>query len=282
MYAIVDIETTGGYAANNDITEIAIVLHDGETVINRFETLVRPVRTIPYYIQVLTGISNDMVAAAPSFEEVAPHIYELLQGKIFVAHNVNFDYSFLKHHFSVAGFELNLHKLCTVRLTKKVFPGLASYSLGNLCNHFGITIFNRHRAGGDTDATVRLLEHLLQHNAEPHIQQFIKRGAKEQSLPPNLPKEQVDQLPYTPGVYYFHNQAGKVIYVGKAKNLKYRVSSHFTHNGSGKQRQDFLRHIHSMTYQTPSTALMAFILESVEINRLWRVFLSSHIGFALT
>ena len=282
MYAIVDIETTGGYAANNDITEIAIVLHDGQSVINRFETLVRPVRTIPYYIQVLTGISNDMVAAAPSFEEVAPQIFELLQGKIFVAHNVNFDYSFLKHHFSTAGYELNLNKLCTVRLTKKVFPGLASYSLGNLCNHFGITILNRHRAGGDTDATVRLLEHLLQHNAEPHIQQFIKRGAKEQSLPPNLPKDQVDQLPYTPGVYYFHNQTGKVIYVGKAKNLKYRVSSHFTHNGSGKQRQDFLRHIYSITYQTTSTELMAFILESVEIKRLWPEFNSSQKRFAHT
>ncbi|WP_207515572.1 exonuclease domain-containing protein [Longitalea luteola] len=280
MYAIVDIETTGGYAANNDITEIAIVLHDGQSVINRFESLVRPVRTIPYYIQVLTGISNDMVADAPSFEELAPKLYELLQGKIFVAHNVNFDYSFLKHHFDAAGYDLVCNKLCTVRLSKKVFPGLPSYSLGNLCRHFGITIYNRHRAGGDTDATVRLLEHLLQHNAEPYIQQFIKRGAKEQSLPPNLPKEQVDQLPYTPGVYYFHNQTGKVIYVGKAKNLKYRVSSHFTHNGAGKQRQDFLRNIFSISYQSCSTELMAFILESVEIKRLWPEFNSSQKRFA--
>lgn len=282
MYAIVDIETTGGYAANNDITEIAIVLHDGQSVINRFETLVRPVRTIPYHIQVLTGISNDMVAEAPSFEELAPQLFGLLEGKIFVAHNVNFDYSFLKHHFNTAGYELNCNKLCTVRLTKKVFPGLPSYSLGNLCRHFGITIFNRHRAGGDTDATVLLLEHLLQHNAEPHIQQFIKRGAREQSLPPNLPKEQVEKLPYMPGVYYFHNQTGKVIYVGKAKNLKYRVSSHFTHNGSGKQRQDFLRNIYSITYQTTSTELMAFILESVEIKRLWPEFNSSQKRFSHT
>jgi DNA polymerase III subunit epsilon len=282
MYAIVDIETTGGYAANNDITEIAIVLHDGQSVVNRFESLVRPVRTIPYYIQVLTGISNEMVAEAPSFEELAPQLFELLNGKIFVAHNVNFDYSFLRHHFSAVGYELVTNKLCTVRLSKKVFPGIPSYSLGNLCRYFGITIQNRHRAGGDADATVRLLEHLLQNNAEPHIQQFIKRGAKEQSLPPNLPKEQVDKLPYTPGVYYFHNQTGKVIYVGKAKNLKYRVSSHFTHNGSGKQRQDFLRNIYSITYQTCSTELMAFILESVEIKRLWPQFNNSQKRFAYT
>jgi DNA polymerase-3 subunit epsilon len=279
MYAIVDIETTGGYAANNDITEIAIVLHDGQSVVQRFESLIKPVRNIPYYIQVLTGISNDMVASAPSFEELAPEIFALLQGNIFVAHNVNFDYSFLKHHFSTVGYDLTCAKLCTVRLSKKVFPGLPSYSLGNLCRHFGIVIQNRHRAGGDADGTVQLLEHLLQNNAAPHIQQFIKHGAKEQSLPPHLPKEQIEQLPYTPGVYYFHNQSGKVIYVGKAKNLKYRVSSHFTHNGSGKQRQDFLRNIYSITYQQCSTELMAFILESIEIKRLWPEFNSSQKRF---
>jgi exonuclease, DNA polymerase III, epsilon subunit family len=272
MYAIVDIETTGGYAANNDITEVAIVLHDGQTVVKRFESLVRPTVPIPYYIQVLTGITNDMVADAPAFEELAPEIHGLLQDRIFVAHNVNFDYSFLKHHLSLAGYELSTNKLCTVRLSKKVFPGVPSYSLGNLCRHFGIDILNRHRAGGDADATVRLLEHLLQNNAGPHIQQFIRRGAKEQSLPPNLNKEEIDKLPYTPGVYYFHNQKGDIIYVGKAKNLKYRVCSHFTHNGAGRQRQDFLRNIYSISFQPCSTELMAFILESVEIKRLWPEF----------
>src|SRR5688572_17966164 len=131
MYAIVDIETTGGYAANNDITEVAIVLHDGQAVVKRFESLVKPGMPIPYYIQVLTGITNDMVADAPSFEELAPEIHALLEGHIFVAHNVNFDYSFLKHHLNLAGYELTCNKLCTVRLSKKVFSGLPSYSLGN-------------------------------------------------------------------------------------------------------------------------------------------------------
>lgn len=272
MYAIVDIETTGGYAANNDITEVAIVLHDGEKVVKRFESLVKPTVTIPHYIQVLTGITNEMVKDAPYFEEVAAKIYSLLEDRIFVAHNVNFDFSFLKHHLALAGFDLRSNKLCTVRLTKKVFPGIPSYSLGNICRHFGIMIRNRHRAGGDADATIQLFEHLLQHDAVTHIQQFIKRGAKEQSLPPNLPKEEIEKLPYTPGVYYFHNQKGKIIYVGKAKNLKYRVSSHFTHNGAGRQRQDFLRNIYSISYQSCGTELMAFILESVEIKRLWPEF----------
>jgi DNA polymerase-3 subunit epsilon len=279
MYAIVDIETTGGYAANNDITEVAIVLHDGEKVVGRFESLIKPLRTIPYYIQVLTGINHQMVEEAPPFEALAPTIYGLLQDAVFIAHNVNFDYSFLKHHLSQAGYELHNNKLCTVRLSKKVFPGFKSYSLGNLCGSLGIPVENRHRAGGDADATVLLFEHLLRNNALEHIGQFIKKGAKEQSLPPHLPKEEVDKLPYTPGVYYFHDQKGKVIYVGKAKNLKYRVRSHFTHNGAGRQRQEFLRNIYSISFEPCATELMAFILESVEIRRLWPIYNSSQKRF---
>lgn len=275
MYAIVDIETTGGYASSNDITELCIVIHDGNRVVERFETLVRPLVPIPYYIQRLTGITHDMVASAPLFGEIAPRIFSLLEGKVFIAHNVNFDYSFLKHHLSQAGLDLVLPKLCTVRLAKKVFPGLLSYSLGSLCRHFGITIHSRHRAGGDTDGTVQLFEHILKNNGQEHISEFLRRGSREQSLPPHLPREQVVNLPYTPGVYYFHNQHGKIIYVGKAKNLKYRVSSHFTHNGAGRQRQEFLRNVYSITYQQCSTELIAFILESIEIKRLWPQFNNS-------
>ncbi|HEY6436019.1 MAG TPA: GIY-YIG nuclease family protein, partial [Ignavibacteriaceae bacterium] len=188
-------------------------------------------------------------------------------------------YSFLKHHLSQVGLDLVSPKLCTVRLSKKVFPGLVSYSLGNLCRQLEITIEQRHRAGGDADATVRLFNLLLENNAAPHIEVFIKRSAKEQSLPPNLPKEEVEKLPYSPGVYYFHDQKGKIVYVGKAKNLKYRVRSHFTHNGSGRQRQDFLRTIHSISYQPCSTELMAFIFENIEIRRLWPQFNYSQKSF---
>ena len=168
-------------------------------------------------------------------------IFEKLNGRVFVAHNVNFDYSFLKHHLALHGFDLVCQKLCTVRLTRKVFPALPSYSLGNLCRHFNIQIANRHRAGGDATATASLFSHILRNNGIDHIVQFLKRGSREQSLPPNLPKEQIEQLPYTPGVYYFHDQKGKIIYVGKARNIRYRVCSHFSHNGASRQRQEFLR-----------------------------------------
>lgn len=279
MYAIVDIETTGGYAANNDITEVAIVLHNGQNVTDRFETLVRPIREIPRYIQSLTGITPELVRNAPGFYEVAPKIAELLRGRIFIAHNVNFDYSFLKHHLEQADQELNCQKLCTVRLTKKVFPGLLSYSLGNLCRHFSINIAHRHRAMGDADGTTQLFDLLLANGADTHIKAFLKKGSKEQSLPPNLSRDEVEQLPYSPGVYYFHDQKDKVVYVGKAKNLKYRVRSHFTHNGAGRQRQDFLRTIHRISYQPCATELMAFIFENIEIRRLWPAYNYSQKGF---
>ena len=269
MYAIVDIETTGGYAAANVITEIAIVLHDGQGVTEVYQTLIKPSVPIPYFIQSLTGIHPLMLEDAPGFGEVAGQIHEMLQGRIFVAHNVNFDYSFVKHHLAASGLELNAQKLCTIRLARKVFPSLPSYSLGNLCRHFNIIIENRHRAGGDATATARLFDHILQNNGLVHIRESLKRTSKEQCLPLHLPREQIDSLPYSPGVYYFHNQKGKVIYVGKARNIRYRVSSHFTHNGAGRQRQDFLRNIHSVTYQTCGTELMAFILENIEIRKLW-------------
>lgn len=269
MYAIVDIETTGGYAAANDITEVAIYLHDGTQVTDVFETLIKPSVPIPYFIQALTGISHSTVEDAPSFSEVAAAIYEKLEGRIFVAHNVNFDYSFLKHHLAQHGFDLTAPRLCTVRLSRKTFPSLPSYSLGNLCRYFNIHIVNRHRAGGDASATARLFDHILQHNGELHIREFLKKTSREQCLPPNLDRSQIEQLPYTPGVYYFHNQKGKVIYVGKARNLRYRVSSHFTHHGAGRQRQDFLRNIYSITYQNCGTELMAFLLENIEIRKYW-------------
>lgn len=269
MYAIVDIETTGGHASANGITEIAICIHNGKKVIERYQTLVNPQRDIPIYIRALTGISNEMVSTAPLFEEVAADIYHLLNGKVFVAHNVNFDHSFVRYHLGAAGYDLQCNKLCTVRLGRKILPGLPSYSLGKLCHHLGIENNSRHRAMGDAEATSRLFSLLLQNDKENHIGVALKQRSKEQVLPPNLPKTDIDKLPMMPGVYYFHDNKGKVIYVGKAKNIKKRVCSHFSGNNSGLQRQEFMRNIHQVTFQECGTELIAFVLEAVEIKRLW-------------
>ena len=275
MYAIVDIETTGGYAAANGITEISIHLFDGNTVIEKFETLINPNQPIPYYISAMTGISDKMVANAPVFEDVAEKIYSLLQDKIFIAHNVNFDYSFVKSHLKEAGFDLNSKKLCTVRLSRKIIPGLPSYSLGKLCQSLGITINDRHRAGGDTAATVKVFQLLLENDKEKHIEKSLQRNSKEAILPPNVPKEHFEQLPYTPGVYYFHNEKGKVVYVGKANNIRYRVNSHFSNNSESRQKQNFMQHVYAISFQSCGTEIMACILESTEIKKRWPVFNSS-------
>ncbi|ASZ12780.1 GIY-YIG nuclease family protein [Chitinophaga pendula] len=269
MYAIVDIETTGGHASANGITEIAVFIHNGKEVIEQYDTLVNPGMPIPYYIQSLTGITDEMVATAPAFSEIAPRLANLLQDKIFVAHNVNFDYSFVKYQLNTEGFELRSKKLCTVRLGRKIFPGLPSYSLGNLCRQLQIPIQDRHRATGDAAATVKLFERMLADDHQHAIASALKAGSKEQFLPPNLPPDQVKQLPMTPGVYYFHDQKGKVVYVGKAKDIKKRVNSHFTGNKPNRQRQEFLRNIYSISCQETGTELIAHILESVEIKRLW-------------
>jgi len=272
MYAIVDIETTGGHAESNSITEIAVFIHDGKKIVDRFETLLKPARYIPPYISAYTGITNEMVEDAPFFDDIAEQLFDLLHGKIFVAHNVNFDYSFIKSHLKSSGFEYNSKKLCTVRLSRKVFPGLHSYSLGNICSFVGINIENRHRAGGDAIATVELFEKILHEDNDGIIDDFLKRGSKEQMLPPNLPKEQFDELPDKSGVYYFHNEQGKIIYVGKAVNIKKRVGSHFGGNSTRKQKQDFLRNIYSISHQIWATELMALIHESIEIKKHWPEF----------
>ena len=269
MYAIVDIETTGGYASANGITEIAVYVHDGERVVKHFETLINPQQNIPRYITALTGIDNAMVANAPSFEEIAGPLFELLNDTIFIAHNVNFDYSFVKHHLKAAGLELTAKKLCTVRLGRKVFPGLPSYSLGNLCRSLELPIENRHRAGGDAKATVKLFEHYLANGAATHIEQMLKKTSAEQWLPLHLNKQDIMALPSKPGVYYFHNSKNKIIYVGKGVNIKKRVSSHFTHNDPDPKRQNFLRNVCMITYKECASELEAIILESAEIKRLW-------------
>ncbi|BAV05706.1 DNA polymerase-3 subunit epsilon [Filimonas lacunae] len=271
MYAIVDIETTGSHAADNGITEIAIVLHDGEKIEGRFSTLVNPLVAIPPYVVSLTGITNNMVATAPLFKDIAPNVHRLLQGRIFVAHNVNFDYSFIRHHLQAVGLHWQARKLCTLRLARAAFPGLPKYGLGHICRSLDIPVTDRHRATGDADATTILLEKIMVKGGEKLIKEFLKKEAKEQILPPNLPQDHVKSLPNTPGVYYFHDSKGTVIYVGKAKMLRKRVVSHFTGLDTGKKRQSFLRDIYSITFKETPTELTASILESVEIKRLWPV-----------
>lgn len=269
MYAIVDIETTGGYAANHRITEIAVFLHDGVQITDTYHTLVNPGRSIPHYITGLTGISTEMVLDAPAFEEIAEDIFNLIDGKVFVAHNAHFDYSFLKREFEMATINWVAKKLCTVRLSRKIIPGLRSYNLGSLAESLGIEITNRHRAGGDAHATVKIFDQLLRRDNDGHILKALKRNSGETILPPNLAKEEFDRIPAKPGVYYFLNARGQVIYVGKAINIKKRIAGHFTGDAREWSRSKIRNEIHHITYELTGNELIALILESQEIRRLW-------------
>ena len=269
MYAIVDIETTGGYAANHRITEVAIYHHDGMHITDSFHTLINPERNIPYYITGLTGITTEMVLEAPAFREIADDIFKRLEGKIFVAHNAHFDYSFLKKEFEEAGINWQSKKLCTVRLSRKIIPGLRSYSLGSLSESLGIKILNRHRAGGDAEATVKIFDQLLRRDRDSYILKTLKRNSGETVLPPNLPREEFDRLPLLAGVYYFHNARGNVIYVGKAINIKKRIAGHFTGDAREWSRSKIRNEIHHISYELTGNELIALILESQEIRRLW-------------
>lgn len=197
---------------------------------------------------------------------------ELLSGRIFVAHNVNFDYSFIRHQLEAAGHKWTARKLCTVRATRKIKPGLHSYSLGNLCTTLNIPLQNRHRAGGDALATAVLFTQLLQWDTNGVIESMLKKASQDQRLPPNLPPADFEQLPEKPGVYYFYNKTGKVVYVGKAINIKKRVASHFSGHNINPQRQNFLRDIYSISFETCATELMALLLECTEIKKLWPVY----------
>jgi len=269
MYVIVDIETTGGYASGNNVIEIAIFRFDGKDVLDSFHTLINPKQRIPGFITSLTGITTEMVEDAPTFAEVAQDILNFTEGCIFVAHNVNFDFTFLKQSFKTLDLVFERKKLCTVRLSRKIFPGLASYSLGNLCGSLNIEITGRHRAVGDAEATTKLLKLLLENDKEQFIDRSLHKNSREALLPAHLPREQFDALPEEPGVYYFHDYKGKVIYVGKAINIKKRVVSHFSGKQHSKQSQRFMNEIHGVSFERCGSELVALLLESHEIKKYW-------------
>jgi DNA polymerase III subunit epsilon len=265
MYAIVDIETTGGSPKFEKITEIAIVLHNGQQVVEEFSTLINPEKSIPYHITGLTGITNEMVADAPRFFEVARKIVEMTDGHVFVAHNASFDYQFIKEEFARLGFDYKRNTLCTVKLSRKIIPGKRSYSLGNLCEDLGITIYNRHRASGDALATAQLFSLLLSVNGNAQPNLFQPEAIKSQRLHPSLDVSSLSKLPGKAGVYYFLDDQGAIIYIGKSNDIQSRILSHFS-NHSTKKAMDMVNQIASIDFELTGSELVALLLESEEIK----------------
>ena len=263
MYAIVDIETTGGKFNEEGITEIAIYRHDGHQIVDQFSSLVNPERPIQAFVASLTGINNNMLRQAPKFYEVAKRIVEITDNAILVAHNAQFDYRILRTEFTRLGYEFERRTICTVELSKKILPGHASYSLGKLTRALGIPISDRHRAQGDAQATVKLFQLLLDRDHEKNIVEASIRLDPKKQLEPNL-LELIERAPSETGIYYLRNKEDKLIYIGKSKNIKKRLTQHFT----GQDRKSKKLQLETVDVQVERTGneLVALLKESEEIK----------------
>jgi DNA polymerase-3 subunit epsilon len=267
MFAIIDIETCGTTFRfkKGRITEICILKHDGLSVVDKFTTLINPECNISSYYTGITGITNEMVADAPRFHEVASKIIEMTEGCIFVAHNVGFDYGFVKEEFNSLGYKYKRDTLCTVRLSRKLMPNRISYSLGHLCASLGIEIFGRHRAEGDAVATAQLFDLLIQLKSQ-HPQ--YKNMGVEQIMTRKVDKMKqyvLDKLPEDCGVYYFLNKAGEIIYIGKSNNMYNRALAHF--NTDIQKNKKMFYELHSVDFVLTGSELIALLLESEEIKK---------------
>lgn len=264
LFAVVDIETTGGNYRMEKITEIAIYKFDGENIIDEFQSLINPECNIPYFITNLTGITNEMVKNAPKFYEIAKKIVEFTENCVFVAHNVNFDYSFIKQEFKNLGYDYSKKQLCTVRMARKLIPGLPSYSLGNLCKSLGISIHARHRAAGDALATVQVLKILLNRDQESKISKSLTKISRS-GMHPSFEPDCIKQIPESPGVYHFYNDKNDLIYIGKSINLRKRIISHFASEKTSKALK-MKSEITRIDYHECGNELIALLEESREIK----------------
>jgi len=263
LYAVVDIETTGGKFNEEGITEIAIHKFDGHQILDSFISLINPEREIQPFVVNLTGINNNMLRNAPKFYEVAKRIIEITSDCILVAHNTSFDYRILRTEFKRLGFEFESKTLCTVELSKKLIPDLESYKLGRLCRTLGIPVTDRHRANGDAVATVKLLQLLLDKDVEKTIVTTTVKQELQKNISPKLIAI-IESLPTKTGVYYIHNADGEIIYIGKSKNIKKRVNQHFT--GTNTKSKKIQLQVAAVTYEITGSELVALLKESEEIK----------------
>jgi DNA polymerase-3 subunit epsilon len=267
MYAIIDIETTGGSPRLEKITEIAIYQHNGTQITGEYVSLVNPERNIPYYITNLTGITNEMVENAPRFYEIAKKLVEMTEGRTFVAHNARFDYSFIREEFKSLGFNYRRSLLDTVTLSRKLLPGHKSYSLGNICNDLQISINGRHRAYGDAFATVKLFEILMKKDMElKEGGSNLIRNTKVSKLNPNLDLSKIERIPEEPGVYYFYNEKHDLIYIGKSRNLSQRINTHLSNNTTNRS-MEMRDMISDIDWELTGSELIALLKESFEIKK---------------
>lgn len=259
--AFIDLETTGANPAHDRITEIGVVEVDGDTV-SRWSTLVNPERAIPEFIQRLTGISNAMVENAPTFDEVAAELGRRLRGRLFIAHNARFDYGFVRHAFQRLGQRFQADVLCTVRLSRRLFPEHHRHNLDSLIERHGLAAADRHRALADADLIWQFWQKARREVDAERIGEAVRQQLKRPSLPPQLPPDCLDDLPEAPGVYLFYGENDALLYVGKGVNLRQRVLSHFSAGAREAREQRIPQEIRRIDWQETVGELGALLLEA--------------------
>ncbi len=264
MYAILDIETTGGKYNEEGITEIAIYRFDGHKIVDQFASLINPEKPIQPFVVNLTGINNDMLRQAPKFYEVAKRIIEITDGCIMVAHNALFDNRILTTEFDRLGYNFEKETLCTVELSKKLIPDMPSYSLGKLVRALGIPLSDRHRAQGDAQATVALFKMLLTKDTSKEIIAETLRKETKPKLEQNF-LDIIESTPSEAGVYYMHNASGKIIFIGRSKNIRKKLVQHFTNDNRKSKRLQL--EVKSVTYEKTGNELISILKEYQEIRQ---------------
>lgn len=267
----VDIETTGGSYRNSRVLEVAAIRYENGEITAEFSSLINPETYIPASITSLTGIREHDVIDAPVFADIAEQLAEVMSGAVFVAHNVRFDYSFLKNEFALIGMEFTPKLLCTVRLSRYLYKQEQGHSLAKLIARYDIPFLNRHRALDDARAILYFSQMAFEQNGAELFSAAIAHQLKSQSLPPNLDKEELDAIKDVPGVYIFQDETHQPIYVGKSINLKKRVMSHFQDVRSGKEVR-ISQNIHHVETIPTGNELAALLLESKLVKELKPLF----------
>ena len=274
--AIVDLETTGAHPAWDRVTEIAVVEIDGGDVAAEWSTLVNPGTSIPPAIQALTGITNDMVAEAPAFEDLAPELYERLAGRVFVAHNARFDYGFLRHAFERAGLHFEARTLCTVKLSRRLYPEHARHNLDSLIGRhqlkFDLDGAARHRALGDARAVWQFLRVAAEERGAGAMQTALRQMAQLPSLPAHIERATLDAIPEAPGVYLFYGENGTPLYVGKSVAMRSRVLQHFAADAHSPREAQIAREVRRIEWQRSCGELGALLREAQLVKQLLPVF----------
>ena len=262
VYVLLDLETTGATPARDRITEIALIRYENGEEVARWQTLVNPHQPIPPFIQTLTGISDDMVQTAPDFESVAPRLYQYLDSAVLVAHNVRFDHGFLKHEFQRIGITLRQKVLCSVKLSRLLYPQHRSHGLDAVIQRHQIVVAARHRAMGDVEAVAAFIEAAGRELGEDRVALEVARLMTAPSLPPGLDPSLLDELPETAGVYLFFGADDVPLYIGKGVNLRSRILAHFSANPAAGKEIPIRQAIRRVEWTECAGEFSALLLES--------------------